>query len=320
LSAGLQVTRAYFTLDLQDQFALERGLSGPRPCVLGGIRMLLTAQTEQATDVSVSFPQPMEMKFVRNTTGHFVFFGNVIMPNGQVRAIDPQSSPWTIRVVSEYYQSVELRATIAPENFPARTAPIGDPLQPFLIQAALRPGPAYPFPNEPPGQPGGSLRSVLRNPDGSGVAGATVEALDPTDKALAPAVRTTDDGQWVLVFAALPSQAVATVRFTYPDGTVKSVSNVAVALERENNLPQTALRGRVLLRKFGVPGATIQVNQIKGAHALSDSTGSWFYYFAPDDLGGSVNLTAALPDQSDSKSLTSTVIPRATVVVPAFEF
>jgi len=319
-AAGVQVTRAFFTLDLHDQFALNRGLSGVRPRVLGGIRILLTAQTDQASGESVSFPQPLEMKVVRNPTGHFVFFGNVVQPNGQVRGIDPQSSPWTIRIVSDYYQTVEQTAAAAPDSFNAPTAPVGAPLQQFLIQAALAPGPAYPFPNEPPGRTDGRLRGALRNPDGSAVAGATVEALDPMNNSLAPVVRTADDGQWVLVFAVLPSRAVATVRFTYPDGTVKSVSNVVVASERENNLPQTALRGRVRLRKSGVSGATIQVNQIKGEQALCDSNGSWFYYFSPDDLGGPVNVTANLPDRSASKSSASIVIPRATVVVPTFDF
>jgi hypothetical protein len=319
-AAGVQVTRALFTLDLQDQFAINRGLSGVRPKVLGGIRFLLTAQSDHATGASVSFPQPLEMRIVRNPSGHFVFFGSVVLPNGQVRAIDPQGSPWTIRIVSDYYQMVEQPAPAAPDTFNAATAPPGAPLRQFLIEAVLAPGPAYPFPNEPPGQPGGRLRGALRNPDGTPVAGATVEALDATNKSLAPAVRTADDGQWVLVFVALPAKAVASVRFTYPDGTVKSVSNVTVAPERENNLPQTALRGQVRLRKSGVSGAAIEVNQIRGKRALTDSSGSWFYYFAPDDAGGPVNVTATLPDQSSSRSSASIVIPRATVVVPTFDF
>lgn len=325
--AGLLVSRAFFTLDLQDQFAINRGLSGVRPRVLGNIRFWLIAQSDPVTKASVPFPQPLEMKVTRNPSGLFPFSGKVVMPDGVVCALDLEGSPWTIRIVSDFYQTLEqpadamagsfLPAGVA-ANAPAPAAK--SPQQDFLVQAVLLPGPAYPFPNEPPGQPGGRLRGALRNPDGSPVAGATVQAFDANNKSLTDPAHTADDCQWVLVFAAFPPAGVVTVRFTYPDSTTKSVVNVQVVSGRENNLPQTALRGQVRLRKTGIVGAVIQVKEIFGEQAITDANGNWFYYFAPDNAGGSFTVTATLPDKSATKTSTSIVKPQATVVVPTFDF
>jgi hypothetical protein len=317
----MRVSPAWLILDLQDQFAINRGFSGVRPRVLGRVRFQLVTQTDPATGASVPLPKPLEMKVIQTPSGLFLFFGNVVTADGLVRRVDPQASPWTIRILSDYYQTLDKAAKAAPDTFNAGTAAAGAPLQQeFVVEAILAPGAAYPFPNEPPGQPGGRLRGALRNPDGSAVAGAQVQAVDANGKLLAGPALTGDDGQWVMVMPTFPANGVVTVQFTYPGGTKRTVTNVPVASDRENNLPQTALRGQVRLRKMGIANAVISVNEIRGEQAVTYSTGNWFYYFAPDSAGGPFTVTAALPDQSATKSLATVVIPRATVVVPTFDF
>jgi hypothetical protein len=316
-SFATQQQGAMLILDLEDQFARDRGLGGLHPRLLGAIRFFLVARTDAATRVSTQFPAPLEMKVIPNSSGFYLFFGNVVAPDGSTRRLDPDGWPWTIRVVSDFYQTLDETPAAVPASFAAGMPGSGASSH---IAFVLSPGAAYPFPNEPPGHPGGRLRGALRNPDGSAIEGVRVEALDAANRPqLNPAV-TAADGQWVLALPALPSSGLVTVRFTFADGTAQDVTGVKVLPERENNLAQTALRGQVRLRAAGVRDAAISVDAVSGAQTLTDGAGNWFFFFDFRQAGGTVNVTATLPDRSASRSSSVVVQPRATVVVPSFNF
>jgi hypothetical protein len=79
------------------------------------------------------------------------------------------------------------------------------------------------------------------------------------------------------------------------------------------------LRGWVVARGHGIKGATVQV-QAHPSQTRTLADGSWFYYFGLDQsTPDNVNVTAVLPD---GRTLTQnqTIKPRATVIVPRFEF
>ncbi len=307
---------ATLILDLQDRFARDRGIAGPHPGPIGQVRFFLVALTDAVTRVSVTLPAPLEMVVTPNISGFHLFFGKVVSADGSLRKMPAEGWPWTIRVVSDYYQAAEQTPAAVPGAFNPGTPGTGSTAP---IAFDLAPGPAYPFPDDPPGQGGIRLRGALRNPDGSGMEGVRVEALDPNNQPLPNPSTTAADGQWVLTLEALPPAGLLTVRFTLPNGSRVDEAGVRVLAGRENNLPQTALRGQVRLRNVGVTGAVVTVNNIN-AQTLTDSSGNWFFYFGLGQAGGNVQVNATLPDGSATRSSTVMVQPRATVVTPSFDF
>lgn len=308
---------AMLILDLQDRFAQNRGLSGAYPRSIGTFRFLLMAHTDSATQVSAPLPTPLEMRMTINPSGFFLFFGTVMARDGSPRRLEARGWPWTIRIVSEYYQSIEVTPPAVPDSFVPGMSGRGCSVP---IPIPLDPGAAYPFPNERPGLRGGRLRGTLRNADGSPISRVQVEALDAANQSLSDVAVTADDGQWVLVLSTLPHAGLVTVRFTFADGITKDVRDVQVAADRENNLAQTAFCGQVRMHNIGVRNALIRVDKVKGIQSLSDATGNWFLYLGLLQSGDKVTVTAKLPDRPSTKSISTTVHPRATVVVPTFDF
>lgn len=308
---------AMLILDLQDQFARKRGFSGAHPRPLGRVRFLLVARTDKAMQASVRLPAPLEMQVIQNPSGYYLFFGKVKATDGSTRRVDAQGWPWTIRLVSDFYQTMEQTPAEIPASFAPGSSGSGA-VSPITF--VLSPGPAYPFPNEPAGEKRGRLRGTLRNPDGSPIPGVRVEAIDVDHQPQFDPARTGEDGQWVLVLPSLPSDGFVNVRFTFADGTVKDVTQVPVEANRENNLPQTVLRGQVRLRNAGAGNAAIRVDKVKGAQTVTDAAGNWFLYLDLLQGGGKVTVIAKLPDQKSSKSTSVTVQPRLTVAVPSFDF
>ena len=307
---------ALLIFDLEDQFARDRAVKGPHPRPIGSVRFFLVNQTGNPQP----FDPPREMVVSANPTGYLLFFGNIILPDGAVRRVDPTQWPWTIRVESDFYQKAEQTPPAAPP--PASFVP-GAPgsAASDLIHFDLAPGPSYPFPNDPPGQGVIRLRGAQRNTDGTAVAGMPVQALDSaTKKALGNSAITGADGQWIVTFPPPPpSTGVVIVRFTKPDGTFDDVTGVQVKPDIDNNLAQTALRGQVRVGKVGLPGAVVTVAGVAG-QTITDSSGNWFYYFGPNQAAASVTLNVALPDGQKSSRSKVQVQPRATVVVPSFDF
>jgi hypothetical protein len=303
-------------LDVADVFARDRGMNGPRPAPLGKVQLFLIAQTDPVTQTLAPLAKPLEMKVVPNGSGFLLFFGKVFTPDGSVRSVAPDRWPWTIRAVDVYYQDLDLTPDAVPESFGAPVAGAGATAP---IRFDLLPGPAYPFPEDPPAQAVVLLRGTLRNPDGSGLAGVQVTALDANNQPRPNPSVTAADGQWVITLPQLPAEGLASIRFTDSDGNVTDVTGVRVVAGRDNNLAQTALRGQVRLARRGIEGAVIGVNTMS-ATTLTNSDGNWFLYFSISQASGSVRVTATLPDQGASKAVTAMLQPRATVVVPAFEF
>lgn len=304
-------------LDLQDQFARKRGLAGAHPRPLGGFKFLLVAMTDAVTHTSVTLSSPLEMNVTQNPSGFFLFFGMVKARDKSTRHAGLRGWPWTIRVESDYYQDFEMTLPASPDPFASGPAASGAMSH---IVLPLVPAPNYPFPDEPPDHPGGRLRGALRNPDGTPAAGVQVQALDGTGAARSEMAVTGRDGQWVLVLPTLPPDGSLTVRFTFPDGTVKDATAVRVVGGRENNFAQAVLRGQVRRKNAAVAGAVIAVSSLKGVQTLTDADGNWIFYLDVSEAGGRATVAVQLPGKSAKKSSTVTVVPRGAVFVPAFEF
>jgi hypothetical protein len=310
-------------LDPVDRFAEERGLAGRSPRPLSGLRFFLVhPQGEDAGVAGLASPLPsaLEMQTVVNPSGFSLFFGNVIQHDRTNRdptnrRVDAAGWPWTIRVMSDGYQVLE----IDPETV-RNALSTGSHLPVPLV-----PGPAYPFPVEPSGHPGGRLRGTLRQADGSAVMGARVEVLDDAGNAQRLPVITGADGQWVAALPVLPSTPIKAVRFTYPDGQQREVSGVPVVRGRENNLSQAGLRGSVRMKKAAVANAVVRVstgNSVGSGEeqVLTGNDGTWVCYLDIAVAGGPVKVTAQLPGSRTTRSAQVTVQRNGTVTVSAFDF
>src|SRR5437868_5808942 len=95
-------------LDLADVFARERGMNGRTPGPLGPVQLFLVAQTDPNTEVPAPLRKPLELQVVPNGSGFLLFFGKVLAPDGTVRRVEAERWPWTIRAVSDYYQTLDL--------------------------------------------------------------------------------------------------------------------------------------------------------------------------------------------------------------------
>lgn len=304
---------AMLVLDLQDQFAQKRGLSGSYPRPLGRFRFLLAPKTDGDTGAPARLASPWEMNVVVNPSGFYLFFGDVTHPDGSRRRVDQPGG--TLRVESEYYQTFEQKLSATPGTSGTAGNGASSP-----ISILLAPGPAYPFPDQPPAHPGGRLRGTLRRADGCGIAGACVKALDDKGNAQPIAAVSGKDGQWVAVLPAVPATGLVKVLVTFPDGTIKTADGVPVKRDVENNLPQAMLRGTVRRKSAGVAGAVVRVSSMQGTEIMTDEDGNWVCYLDVSELGGQVTITAQLPNSRTKKSSAAMVIARKTVTVPVFEF
>ena len=296
-------------LDMVDSFAAMRGIYGKIPRPIGKVRPFLVARTDPATQAPAALKEPVEMQVTPNGSGFLLFFGNIITPEGLVQRIGIEGWPWTIRINGEFYQTKDLT--------PKASEAGGTP-----VRIDLLPGPAYPFPDDPTGQAAVLLRGTLRNADGSGFAGVTVEALDSKNNALPGALSATTgaDGQWVLALPGLPKGGTVNVRFTLADKTtLPDETRVAVLAGRDNNLKQTALRGQVRQGNKGVSSAAVSVDK-PALRTVTDADGNWLLFFGMGQKKQDVEVVATLPDQSATKSATVTLQPRDTAVVPSFDF
>jgi hypothetical protein len=251
------------------------------------------------------FDAPRELVVKRNLDGYRLFFNQIIFPDGQRVQTALADGVYVVRVESQFYQPTEREDVVLPE-----------PEQPYLFD--LRPGYAYPFPQESSlggGRGPTLLRGSLHHPNGEGIAGAMIEVVGQSN------VYVTDDtGQWVLVFPDTQPTGAVTVRVEHPDGTTENVTGVNVTQGRESSLPQTALRGWVLTNAgIGIKGATVRVSGYPSQTATAQD-GSWFYYFDLNQAADTVSVTAVRPDGTHLTQSNVQVQPRATVVVPSFRF
>lgn len=295
---------AALVFDPVDTFARTRSGPASRPRPLGSIRFMLVA--EQVGGVRQDFPSPLELQVRGNDAGYGVWFGRVRRPNGTIVSATPPGT-YVVRAESAYYQTQEVLVDV-PTPAPA-----------FPLE--LQPGYAYPFPaggTSPRASGPTLLRGVLQGPDGTGIAGATVEVTPPTVPPT-PVFRTDVSGQWVLVFPETQPAGNVTIRFTFSDGTVTDVAAVAIVPGQQSALGSTAFRGFVTSAGIPVEGATITVTGAPGS-ARSRRDGGWQYVFPLNQAPVNADVTALLPDGRSQPELNQPVQPRATVVVPSFRF
>ena len=301
---------ATLAFNLTDAFATTRGTRGPFPRPLEPIRIFAIARIVGLTRQELR--PPLELIVQRNNNGYHIFHNSMKRPDGTVVRKALADGRYDLRVEGDFYQPVILTNV----DIPAPRTP---------IERSLLPAFNYPFPLElkPTGGRGFALlRGSLHTREGEPIANATVNinvagAIDPYVTGAA--------GQWVLIFpdaffpAATTTQNV-TVVVTPAGVPAINVPNVAVDKGRERSLSETVLRGWVVANGVGVAGAVIEVQGQPG-QTRTGVDGSWFYYFPINHaLGLSVDVTARLPDGRTLTQINQQVQPRATVIVPPFEF
>jgi hypothetical protein len=301
---------ATLVFDLTDAFATTRGTRGPFPRPIEPIRIFAT---ERVTPNPVVFNPPLQLRVQRNGIGFHVFHNSMKRPDGTVVKKALINGEYNFRIEGDFYQAAVLPGVVVPS--PRRAAAF-----------SLLPAYNYPFPLElkPTGGRGFALlRGSLHTREGAPLAGATISVAP--EVGASNAYITGDDGQWVLVFSDLFFPGVTTTRnisvVVTPDGgPAINIPNVTVDKGTERSLSETALRGWVLARGIGVAGATVEVQGQPG-QVRTATDGSWTYYFNIDhSLALSVDVTARLPNGSTQTQINQQVQPRATVIVPPFEF
>ena len=200
---------ATWVFDPEDAHARGLGFAGPHPRPLDRLEFELIAEVVAGN--AVPLPEPARLRTVPNPSGYYLFFGD-LRPDAaegrRARSADRLvllPGTYRVRVVSDRYQP--------------RTVDVDLPANPKMPASFdLLPGYAYSFPTgrQPSGLSGPTLlRGALLAPDGSGIAGRTVEVRVGAG---APAVAYTTDasGQWVLPIpdpvanAAVPAAGLPT--------------------------------------------------------------------------------------------------------------
>lgn len=303
---------ATLVFDLTDEFATRRGTRGPFPRPIEPIRIFATARV---TPNPAVFDPPLQLLVQRNGLGYHVFHNQMKRSDGTVTRKALPDGEYVFRVEGDFYQPA-VRPNAA---FPL---PIVLPSPRNPVSFNLQPAYNYPFPLElkPTGGRGFALlRGGLHNTDGAPIAGATIRVTGANSDYV-----TTGAGQWVLVFPDTFFPGVTTknvqVDVIPSSGPTINVPNVTVDKGAERSLSETALRGWVLARGLGVAGAVVEVQGQPGQTSTA-ADGSWTYYFNIDhSVALSVDVTALLPDGSTLTQINQQVQPRATVIVPPFEF
>lgn len=299
---------ATLAFDLTDAFATRRGTRGPFPRPFEPIRVFATAKIVGLN--REEFNPPLELIVKRNGNGYHIFHNLIKRSDGGVVKKALADGRYDLRVEGDFYQPAELTNIAIPSPRAATTF-------------SLLPAYNYPFPLElkPTGGRGFALlRGSLHTREGAPIAGARVSVAGATNDYI-----TGNAGQWVLVFTDTFFPGVTTTRnvsvvVTPAAGPAINVPNVTVDKGNERSLAETALRGWVLSRGVGVAGAVVEVQGQPG-QVQTAVDGSWFYYFSLDHaLGISVDVTARLPDGRTLTQTNQQVQPRATVIVPPFEF
>lgn len=308
----LRLGRAVAVFELVDRYALERGTAGPHPQALGRVRFFAYARRDGRRREPLE--PPLELMTRRNPSGFFLFFGQVLTPDG-VRTLEP--AVYSVAVRSEYYQGTGRARVPLP---PSDRTPLG------RYRFRLRPGYLYPFPDGS-SQPGLEAPTLLRGevltPDGRGVANARIYAWRPVPggrsvRAALFAYRTDASGQWVLVFPDELPRGEVRVRVRAPGQPTVSVLT-EILPGRTNSLRQTSLTGAVLYES-GVPveDGRIQVEGFPG-RGITDAGGRWSYTFPLDMIKARVTVRVTHPQGAQPPERSVEVIPRSTVHVPVFE-
>lgn len=292
-------------ITLVDRFAQFRGTRGAFPTVVGEIRFLLLAQI--LDDITLAFDPPFRLRSQPNPSGVYLFYKEASI--GAEPAISIPAGRYRLRVEGDFYQPFE-------QNIDFRFDPADTPTLNLL------PGPAYPFPDLTLKQNKLTLLrgSLFETGAGKPIAGATVTIATPGVESPFKSCLTGPNGDWVLaVFLDRSEQPrMFTLRFELPDETSFDVPDVRVMPGKDNSLPQTALRGRVLdTRGAPIPRSIVTVSAQPG-QTLALADGQWFFYMSMLQTDTQARVTARAPN-GRTQEQDIQIKSRATVVVPAFQ-
>jgi hypothetical protein len=297
---------ADFVIDLVDGFALQRGLFGEVPRPFGWVRSLLLSLTPSGGVLQV-FNPPIELDLVRNTSGHYLFFGRVSRPGFPARRLPLPAGTYELRIKSEFYQPFDMSADLPR---PVQT--------PNLPQVELAPSYNYPFPDGTT-----LLRGSVVRTDGTGVARAAVSL----NVAGSEIYQTDDSGQWTLEVPITlpdpppktPPTIQVTVTYKTPGAPDQLARNVAAVYGKQTSLPATALRGQVLSEGVGVARATVAVSSF-ATTVPTQIDGSWVYFFGIDQPAAVVDVTVTLPDGRSQTITGVSVVRRMTTPLNPVSF
>jgi hypothetical protein len=212
--SDMRALTAAAVFDVQDRWARDRGVLGPRPRPSGPLRFTAAATIDGGGRHEIDPPQELVTR--RNGSGYHIFFG--VMGDG--RRLD--AGTYAIRIEGPLYQTAEREDVTVPQ-----------PGAPYTYD--LEPGYAYPFP------PGSTLlRGSVHDTGGDGLAGVRVSVPGVSNEYVTDAT-----GQWALVFDDTQPTGDVTVRFELPGDPPIDLAAVAVLARRESLLTQTGLRGNV---------------------------------------------------------------------------
>lgn len=326
--------------------ALVRALrtAGAFPAPLGSLECHVV---EQLAPQARKFAPPRQLDIVRHGGGFLSTDGEWSSAElGRPQPLGPGT--YRVEVRGDYYQPASFTMTWPPPPQQTRV-PLDGLGRPDTV--ALLPAPSYPLPDGSTSrfQLGPTLiRGALFSPDGTPLAGRTVEVLNlpllnpPELPALAswPFMSTVSSasGDWALVLPGRryihpaaetlpvtnpptpPLTAAITTRVTYGPGDVVVVP-VPVLFAAENSLRNTALRGRVV-GGGGRPLAGVPITTSLNARAsVTRADGTWFLYFDLNQVSAvNLTVTATLPDGTTATATGVPVERFATVAVPTIQF
>jgi hypothetical protein len=303
-----------------DVFARERGTRGRFPTVTGAITVTLEERLEGG--VWRRLGEPLDAEYQRTPSGTLLFSGRALPRRDAAAKVIPPGR-YRCRITSDYYQELRLEAELAAGVH-------------RIVE--LLPGYAYPFPasatlskDDPPRTLDGltAVRGALHRFDGAGVAGATVELVEPSSGTFGD-YRTDASGQWIVIvpgdvsFPVPPPGATAqmlegTMRITLPNESPFDLAGVTIVRGREVGLAQTAVRGWVQTISGAPIGGGVVVIGGHPGQVTTGPAGEWFYYFGLADSPGQVTITATTRDGATLSQL-HPVVERAMTTVPTFRF
>lgn len=320
-SLGFQLVDQYVrerdakTSDEETLNALKR--NGPMPGPLGPVDFhVVTGGTPNSKS-------DLKLHVTQNSSGVYVFTGLVSRTGGDTETRLP-AGDYNVRISSRFYRTIETGVIRIPAADPRHA------LQTF----DLVPNHAYPFPRG--GSPRGGdrptlLRGTLHEPGGAPLEGAIihVEVTYPTSAATVPrdsewkrSYLTEASGQWVFVVPddlLAGNSPVARVAIRYPGSEREHTRQILLKPWATTLLSETGLRGRVQnVGGVSIPSAVVRV-QGHPAHALSDDSGEWSYFFRfPDNTIGEVTVNATVNGRQKTHTLTPVI--GQTTQVPDFIF
>jgi hypothetical protein len=326
--------RPQFAVGAVDVLARALMTQGPFAPPAGTLDCVLLRRTAPAAR---EFDPPLVLMARQTPNGFLVLDGRYRVGDGPVRDTPLADGTYDAELRGAAFQTAPFVLRWPPATLRTPAAPNGTPIDLELLPAA-----GYPFPDVTgtPFNLGPTLiRGSVFTTAGDPVEGAAVSVLNLPALPDWPfwATRTGASGDWAVLLPdrrriGFPAEtpvasnppvpplapAPMTIRIAYPsNGPVITIPNVPITLGRENTVPNTALRGRVVgpgSRPLADAAITTSVNALA---SRSRADGSWALYFDANQAdANNVTVTATAPAGNSATAQGVAVKQRATVVVP----